>query len=332
MKEAAPEPQRFRAYRLVKVAIGTLHRFSASRAGFLVQITISALLLLWLASALDARTWTAVRAIGIQGLLLTILVFSTSQVFAGLRLACLLGRPWPWRLAIISTSTGVFWSTFLPGSIGGEVVRIARLRAARIELPRATGAIFFDRLLNSVGTGTLLLVSLAGLAIAGTLKQPNAFLLSLAPMTVAAGLALWGARAFAKRGMPGFAASFFAPIRQLVASRPLLLAAGLLTICNIASSVLAQWLLASLIGMNVSFFTLTSIICLVAAAVLLPISLNGIGVQEVSFVYLLTSSGVAADKAILYSLLVRAVIVGNSLIAALVIFLHRTRLAEEPGR
>jgi uncharacterized membrane protein YbhN (UPF0104 family) len=307
----------------VKAAIGKLHRFAASRAGFLLQIGISALLLMWLASALDARTWAAVRAIGIQGLLAATLVFSTSQVFAGLRLACLLGKPWPWPLAIISTSTGVFWSTFLPESIGGEVVRIARLRAARIELPRATGAIFFDRLLNSIGTGTLLVVSLAGLVATGTLKNPNAFLLSLALMTVAAGLAIWGARAIAKRSLPGFAKSFFAPIRQLVANPSLLLVAGVLTICNIGSSVLAQWLLANLIGMDVSFFTLTSIICLVAAAALLPISLNGIGVQEVSFVYLLTSAGVAADKAILYSLLVRAIIVGNSLIAALVIFLRR---------
>lgn len=323
MNDAAQEHRRILAYRRVKVAVGKVHQFSGSRVGLLVQITISALLLVWLASALDARTWTAIRDIGIQGLMLATLVLSTSQIFSGLRLACLLGKPRPWRLAIVSTSTGYFWSTFLPGTIGGEVVRIAKLRAARIAITRATGAIFFDRLLNTLGTATLLVVSSAGLIASWALQHTSAFLLVLALAMAAAGLALWGARTLTRRGPPDFLISFLAPIRQLLANPALLLVVGLLTVCNIGSSILAQWLLSNLLGMGVSFFTLTSIICLVAAATMLPLSLNGIGIQEVSFIYLLTSVGVAPEKAIVYSLLVRAMIVGNCLIAGLAIVVNR---------
>lgn len=307
----------------MRSAVGKLRRFSASPTGLLLQVTVSVLLLVWLASALDARTWTAIRDIGVLGLVLVTLVFSTSQIFSGLRLACLLRKPRPWRLAIVSTFVGFFWSTFLPGTVGGDVVRVAKLHSANIELTRATGAIVFDRLLNTLGIAMILAISSAGLIVVWALENTRLFLVLLLLAMAAAGMAALGARMLIRRRLPDFLASFLAPIRQLLSDRKLLLAVALLTLCNIGSSILAQWLLSNLLDMEVSFLTLASIICLVTIATMLPISLNGIGLQEVSFVYLLTTAGATSEKAIVFSLLVRAIIVGTSLIAGLAMILNR---------
>src|SRR4051794_14825222 len=101
-----------------------LRNFSASRWSIAFQAIVSALLLYWIATALDARTWALSRESGITGLLSTIAIFCTSQIFSGLRLSCLLYKPRPWRAAIISTFAGFFWSTFLPGTVGGDVVKL----------------------------------------------------------------------------------------------------------------------------------------------------------------------------------------------------------------
>lgn len=316
------------SYRVLKSVAGKLQRFSASRIGLVTQIAVSVLLLLWLASALDARTWTAIRELGVQSLLLVTLVFSTSQIFSGLRLACLLHKPRPWRLAIVSTFAGFFWSTFLPGTVGGDVVRIAKLRAAHVELTRATGAIFFDRLLNTLGVATILAVASAGLIAGWALNNTSLFLVFLLLGIAGLGVMVWAARSLSRRQLPEFLSSFLAPMRQLLAEPTLLLAVGLLTLCNIGASIVAQGLLSNLLDMGVSFLTLTSIICLVTIATMLPISLNGIGLQEVSFVYLLTSAGATPEKAIVFSLLVRAIIMGTSLIAGLAIVLNRAFGAE----
>ncbi|CAN7508409.1 flippase-like domain-containing protein [Bosea sp. LjRoot90] len=334
MKKTNPTTREHRlaaSYRLARSAVGKLRRFSASRTGLLLQVVVSALLLVWLAKALDARTWTAIRDIGIQGLMLMTLIFSTSQIFSGLRLACLLHKPRPWRLAVASTFAGFFWSTFLPGTVGGDVVRVAKLHSANVEIARATGAIVFDRLLNTLGVATILAVSSAGLITVWALENTRLFLVLLLSAMAAAGLAALGIRMVIRRRLPESLASFLAPIRQLPSDRALLLAVALLTLCNIGSSILALWLLSNLLDMGVSFLTLTSIICLVTIATMLPISLNGIGLQEVSFVYLLTTAGAAPEKAIVFSLLVRAIIMGTSLIAGLAMILNRAFASPQDG-
>jgi uncharacterized membrane protein YbhN (UPF0104 family) len=90
-------------------------------------------------------------------------------------------------------------------------------------------------------------------------------------------------------------------------------------------SIVAQWLVAQAVGIEISLAQLASIICMVTLIVLLPISFNGIGLQEVSFVAFLTGAGVSQDIALSFSLLTRVLIVGTSLIAGLVAFTARSR-------
>lgn len=300
-----------------------LRRFFASRWGVALQAIVSALLLYWIATALDARTWAIGRESGLTGLLSTIAIFGTSQIFSGLRLSCLLYKPRPWRAAIISTFAGFFWSTFLPGTVGGDVVKLARLKAAGIEIVKATGAIVFDRLLNTIGIAIVFVLSSAALVF--TDAQVNqALLVATLLLLIAMVFVSMLARHFlARDDLPDWVKSFLSPIRQLFADPLLLLVACLLTACNIGSSLLAQWMLSNLLHLEISFAALSSIICLVTLATMLPISLNGLGVQEVSFVYLLTHTGVGSDKAIAFSLLVRAIVLGTSVIAGIVTILDR---------
>lgn len=307
--------------------IGRLWRWlreSAGRRVILVgQIVVSVLFLAWLVRTLDQRTWGAIQDVGVASLVGVTLVFGTSQIFSGLRLGCLLTYAKPWRVAVVSTFVSFFWSNFLPGTIGGDIVRVARLKAAGVGLAHATGAIVVDRVLNSLGIAVLLLATSGGLVFAwaaGNAVVVGVFVGAATIGVLSGGLCLTLAL---KGKLPHVFKAFLDPLRHLASDWRLFLNVAFLTLCNVGASICAQYILSRLLGLDVSLLKLTSIICLVALATMLPISLNGIGVQEVSFVYLLTSVGAEQDKAILYSLLVRGIIFGTSLLAGIVAIADR---------
>ena len=104
-------------------------------------------------------------------------------------------------------------------------------------------------------------------------------------------------------------------------SRPGVLAAAvLLSLASVGTSLAAQWIIATSLGLPLSFADLTAIVCLVYVATLLPISVNGLGVQEASLTSLLLASGAQTSAAVAFALAVRVIMVGLAAVSGLALF------------
>jgi hypothetical protein len=90
--------------------------------------------------------------------------------------------------------------------------------------------------------------------------------------------------------------------------------------------VLATWILARAIDLDVSFAVLAVVTPLVIVATLVPISIAGFGVREVGYVALLAEAGVSAPDATLLSLMNVAALAIATLPGAVAILLPVGRL------
>lgn len=297
--------------------------FAGRWAARCIQLAITGALVGWIIHSINADVWHAVWTVPLPALGTIIVVFAAAQVLGGLRLAALLPHELSCREAMAATWAGYFWANFLPGTVGGDIARVLRLRAAGIALAKATGAIVLDRSLNLIALVAIMLVTAMPLtrvllAAVGTQWRVLAGLLTGA---AAAGFALAlcirieGFRARLIRGI--------APLRGLIEDPLRLGWTLLLSGGSIGVSIMAQWLLAQTLGIAIGLSQLAGIICAVTLFAILPISLNGLGMQEASFVVLMTGAGVPAGAALSYSLLVRVLIVGTSLIAGVFVLIDR---------
>ncbi len=85
---------------------------------------------------------------------------------------------------------------------------------------------------------------------------------------------------------------------------------------------------ASSLGLPVNPLQLTAVICLVYLVTLAPITLNGIGLQEVSTVVLLEQLGAHQGIAISFALLTRLMVLTLSIFGAAVTVLDRKLYAD----
>ena len=245
----------------------------------------------------DWRWWIAGLVTGI-----------TVQVAAGVRWAALarpLGFPFSRRFFGWRFCEGSFFSLCLPGSIGGDVVKAYRVGDTTQRRLLAGCSVLADRL-----TGLAALGVLAGAAFAGT-----KYVLPLpATLAIGGGLLLLTLAVF----MGGVASidrllAFVPaphPAREFIArlmpyqQRPSLMAqaVGWSFIVQMGGAC-AVGLMARSLGVVQPLSIWFAVVPLVALAVVLPISINGVGVRENALAVLLAPYGVAAESAVAVGLL-----------------------------
>ncbi len=290
------------------------------------QAIVTILLLSWLVGSIDAGVWQAVTGIQPLTLLACFLVFASAQMIGGFRL-WLVTPGATLRGAQAATWVGYFWGNFLPSSVGGDIVRLMRLRAEGIPGATAAGALVLDRIAN-------LLPILAIVAFAA-LTRSLSFAMNIDPV--------WGI-AFALVGLAGAVALWLVrgrlagpirralqPARQLVRRPGLALGVALLSAASIGVSILAQWWLARALGLAIDLVELAQIIAVLTLVVMLPVSLNGLGVQEAGYVAALTTAGAPLDAAIAFSLLVRLLMLATSLLAGLFVLSEKLQARQASG-
>jgi uncharacterized membrane protein YbhN (UPF0104 family) len=79
-------------------------------------------------------------------------------------------------------------------------------------------------------------------------------------------------------------------------------------------SFVSFWMVTLALGISVSFWQASAIAALTYFAALLPISVNGLGLQEGSLTVLLMSQGAAYEGAVAAALLIRLVTMAVSLL------------------
>ncbi|HEX8111328.1 MAG TPA: lysylphosphatidylglycerol synthase transmembrane domain-containing protein [Kofleriaceae bacterium] len=199
----------------------------------------------------------------------------------------------------------VFYNTFLPGAVAGDVVRGVATRDSFGE-HGATGAlavVFVERLLGLFGVFALIL---AGIWLVGDALGDRSM--------------WWGSLA---GGAASLAALFLlplgrrlgrflpAPLARIAERLPVVVrprdfaAAALLSLATQLAAVIAGWLVLRDLHPRITFGDALLILPVAAATAFLPITVGGTGAREAAFVFLCGRVlGMASDDAVAASLLI----------------------------
>jgi len=198
------------------------------------------------------------------------------------------------------TFTGLFANNFLPTTIGGDVVRLAG--AMRLGYDRAVclASIAADRLIGMLGM--VLTLPLGLIPALHSVGQGAAQSFALAAL-VSRSLG------FVRRTLQTFSMWFSKPFA--------LLAALGCTWGHMLCTFLTIYILIEALGNHVSFWLIAGLWSLAYFVTLVPISINGYGVQELSLTFLFsTVAGLTTATSLTIAVLVRALYVAVSLIGA----------------
>lgn len=200
-----------------------------------------------------------------------------------------------WRTAML-TFTGLFSSNFLPTTIGGDVVRLAGAMQLGYDRAICLASMVADRLIGMAGMLVTLPFGLAPvLSIGNTGLQAISF-----------GALFQKGFDFVKRTFGTFGIWF---------KKPLALTASLVsTFGNMIFIFFAIFLLITGMGHHVSYWLIAGLYGLTYFVTLIPISVNGFGVQELSLTFLLSKfGGLSHSESLTIAVLIRVLFIVTSL-------------------
>lgn len=224
----------------------------------------------------------------------------------------------------------MFFNNFLPTSIGGDGYRVYRTWRNPRSRTAAVLAVFMERLSGIV---SLLLIGLAA-AAASYYRSGN----SLAGLVYHAGLA--GLAVAVPLGL----LLFHPRVQAWIVSRPRLPGVvrqllshlgdyrrdparfGLVIAISLGFHVFSlgwMWLLIHALGQDFSIIDLAVISALLSLVAIVPLSINGIGLIDGSFIFLAGQFGLAFDPALAVMLIQRALLIPISVAGAWLYFRGR---------
>lgn len=230
---------------------------------------------------------------------------------------------------------GLFFNNFLPANVGGDVARV--LDASRYGASRATAfsTVLMDRLIGTV--------ALAGLALVTTLPAVDHFHLTMVYLSLVAFFVvsvgmLWAVfhpavlpaleRLLARVGLGGFKPALddlAARLQGFRDQRELFLRLLAVALVVQISRIFVHVLVARGLGIRVELPYFFLLVPMLAVAVSLPISLNGIGVREGAGIVLFGLVGVGRAAAFSLQFTTYLVAVAISLIGGLVFLVRQPR-------
>lgn len=277
---------------------------------------------------------------------LAIAVSALGVVLSGIKWSALLRArriELPAREAVGFYWIGMFFSNFLPTSIGGDAIRLtlARDRGGAHDL---AASILIERL---TGLAVLLLVLGAGLAVQmlvpGQFSVPGWVWLAVLATATGMVLAVLLPRPLRRlstrirRHLPNrfgrvivFGERLLHSLAAYNADRPTLLRAVALSLPFYVTIVVSHIAVLAAVGAQVDPVEVLVAAPLISLIAVIPLVPNGIGVAEGAFVLLYASAGVPAEVALAAALLRRLVDLGNSAIGGAV-WAARRRPALRPA-
>jgi len=247
----------------------------------------------------DGELFSALRRVSIGYFLAALGALFISRLFAAARWHVLLqsaGVEIPFLRSLSLTFTGNFSSNFLPTTIGGDVVRLAGAIQLGYDRAICLASLVADRLMG-----------LAGMALALPLGLIPIFSLnSGVSQALALSVLFQKGLDFAKRTLASFSIWMKNPFALGVS---LFAAFG-----NMVFIYLSIYLLLIGIGRPVSYWLVAGMYTLTYFVTLVPISINGLGVQELSMTYLLIQlGGLSSSESAMVALLTRLLFILASL-------------------
>ncbi len=246
---------------------------------------------------------------------------------------------------ISAFSGGVFFSIFLPSTIGGDLVRAADLAGHTNKTKEVIATVFLDRLSGYTG---LVLVILPALFLGRNLVLDKVVFTSVFGIIIilVAILSILFSNFIYNKITKFFTAPGAGKIKEMIRDmhqeihifrNHKRVVAG-----NLILSFLIQflvpvftYLIALSLGINISFIYFLIFIPIISAITLLPIAIGGLGLREGLFVVYFAKAGVIKQLALAMSLLSFSFVIFYAAIGGLIYVLtvHRRRLQSDqsPG-
>ncbi len=327
---------------------------------FVFRISISVVLLIFLFRQVDLKSLLGIiKGVNKPLLSLALAIFLLNYLLSFYRWLMILKAAnlrLPLKRVAISYSGAIFFSLFLPSTIGGDLVRSVDLSAHTKRPSEVVATVILDRLSGYVGLVSVALVALllgknflhdriilAAMAVITAVLAATLLALFNRPVYLrinnllrAPALALSGKAA---KSSPLPMAHFFGRLRELLTNTHKEIHYfrnhKKIIALNVALSFVIQlitplvfYIIALSLGLHAPVLYFFVVLPIVGAITLLPISLGGLGLRDASVVFFFAKVGVGKDAALSMSLLNFAFILAYSTIGGLIYVLtvHHRRL------
>lgn len=198
------------------------------------------------------------------------------------------------------TFTGLFASNFLPTTIGGDVVRLAGIMRMGFDRAVSLASIAADRLIGMLG---MLMTVPLGLVYSWNILQTG-------PAAFSSVAFFQRPAVFVKRTLSTFSIWIKKPTSLFVS----LIFTWIHMLCIFGSI----FIFVNDLGSHVSFWMIAGLWSLTYFITLIPISINGYGVQELVFTFLLSKvAGLTPAASLTIPVLIRAYLMISSLPGAI---------------
>jgi uncharacterized protein (TIRG00374 family) len=325
------------------------------RGRTLLRVAVSAALIAWILRDTDLReVWATFRTADVRYILVAIGLIPLGYLSSVMRWRLLLraqGGDATLPFLFRSLMTGIFFNNFLPSTIGGDAIRAWDTARSGVSRATALTIIVVDRF---VGLLALLLFAAVGLLGAGRLTErvPDLAFWVLgvgALMVIAAAVLFLPFRSRLRRdphplapsptrththpgeGEPpprGLHGKLLQVTTALFAFRghgKALAGAFFFSLCLQTAVVINAWVTARALRIDLGLAPFFVIIPFAVFIMMIPVSINGIGVRENVFIFFLAALGVAEAGGLAFAWLEYGLLLLQALAGGLVYALGRER-------
>jgi uncharacterized membrane protein YbhN (UPF0104 family) len=267
---------------------------------FLLKLCISAAALHLIFRKTDAaHVADILRSVGLPFFFGIASVYIASQFLSAVRWRTLLPEKIPVRKLFSLYMIGSFFSTFLPGLIGGDAVRAYYLNKDARKISLTLASVFMDRYIGFV---TLMVIGISAFpfSLGSFAGSPYSWSMPLIFISfIVASIFFFGLRLGKRfRVMTEFYDYFSLLRKRKGAIVSALSASVIIQFMNFFMVIILAWRM----DLQVSLLQLAVFLPIVITLSSLPISISGLGVREGSFVILLGLIGIGSEAATSLSL------------------------------
>ena len=310
---------------------------------FLLKAGISITFISYLLSSVDYKAvyYSLVSASPLY-LLLAFLTLFIGKLISGYRWQLLLsaqGIGLPLRTLVASLYVGQFFNSFLPTTIGGDVVRAYDTASASKQAERSVVVVFMDRLI-----GVLALVFLAVIALIVATLSGEMVSFYLVPVLIVFLICVFGlvivlgeknvervGIVLEKIGLVSLAdgvGKMGVSVQDMRNTPRVLFSAFILSSILQINVVIFHFCISLALGLSVPMIYYFIIVPIALTVLILPFSINGIGLREGIFMFLLAGVGVSPPDAIALSLLSFFLILTQAVIGGIIFAFRGEKISE----
>jgi uncharacterized membrane protein YbhN (UPF0104 family) len=303
---------------------------------FLIKLLVSGGLLAYFLSRIQIdRFLHTFAAANLSYVALALTIYLVAQGIAAARWTALarpLGIKAPFKDMLRYYLIGMFFNLFAPSTIGGDVGRVyylvsdeeAHAKGRPVTTVHAAMSVLMDR---GIGMVVLVWLGAAGLLLFPEYPIPAAvrtttLVFALALLIAALVIPLMG------QLLPEDGHLIVAKLRLALRSyRTHWRAVGVATLLSVAIHLTQSWMhvvMGSALGLDLAFSFCIIVYPLVGTFAAIPISVNGIGLREGGYVFLLAVMGIGTETAVAFGILLFLIIALDSLLGGVLFLLQRS--------